>query len=162
VALVFVGGATRRTSVAFVALVLVWLALPLLINGFTNSRAGLTYQGRYGLPVLVGLAFMPLFNEHRLRLSADLQRRIVLVVGAIAVIGEVAALWQMLRRYTVGADGKILLTGSLPWEPPIAPLAIIAVNAIAMIVVAGVLARSWPRPTTGADDSAPELSAATV
>ena len=54
VAVIHLRSATRRTFVALAALVVVWLALPLLINGFTNSRAGLTYQGRYSLPIFVG------------------------------------------------------------------------------------------------------------
>src|SRR5207344_3415762 len=47
VVVIVIGGATPRGLAALAAIVGVWLALPLIINGFTNSRAGLTYQGRY-------------------------------------------------------------------------------------------------------------------
>jgi hypothetical protein len=119
--------------------------LPLLINGFTNSRAGLTYQGRYSLPLFVGIAFLPMFNDRSAARAPRLppQRVLIGAVLALVVVAEVGAFWQMLRRFTVGADGKILLTGSLPWTPAIAPMALVAVNALAMIAAASSAWHPW-------------------
>ena len=137
VAIVHLRGADRRGLAALGLLVVVWLALPLAINVFTYSRAGLTYQGRYSLPILAGLVFLPLWNRSpRLRWPRLSQRPLVAVVLGLVVVAEVAALWQMLRRFTVGAHGKIILAGSLPWQPPVAPMVLVAVNAAAMIAVA--------------------------
>ncbi|MEP7047218.1 MAG: DUF2142 domain-containing protein [Ilumatobacteraceae bacterium] len=144
VAIIHVRGASLRTFAAFVALVAVWLALPLVINGFTNSRAGLTYQGRYSLPIFVGVVFLPMWNERRSIRSPRLsQRWLVGAVLALVVIAEVGAFWQMLRRFTVGADSKIVLTEPLPWEPSLAPMLLIVVNAIAIIGVAFLAWRPW-------------------
>ena len=144
IAVVHVRGATPRRLVAFAALIVVWLALPLLINGFTNSRAGLTYQGRYSLPIFVGVAFLPLWNERPLlRRSQLTQRSFVVAVVALVVIAEVGAFWQTLRRFTVGAHGKIVLTEPLPWEPSIAPMVLIVMNALAMLAVSWSALRSW-------------------
>ncbi len=144
VAVIHLRSATRRTFVALAMLVAVWLALPLLINGFTNSRAGLTYQGRYSLPIFVGVAFLPVFNDRsQLRAPRLTQRSLVGAVLLLVVVGEVGAFWEMLRRFTVGADGKILLTGSLPWKPSVAPMLLVALNAAAMIAVAWSAWRPW-------------------
>ncbi len=134
VVVVHLRSATRRTFVALAALIVVWLALPLIINGFTNSRAGLTFQGRYSLPVFVGVAFLPMLGVGaEVRARRVPKRWLVAAALALVMIGEVGAFWQMLRRFTVGAHGKILLTGALPWEPPLAPMALIALNAVAML-----------------------------
>ncbi|HEX2781965.1 MAG TPA: DUF2142 domain-containing protein [Ilumatobacteraceae bacterium] len=144
VAVIHLRSATRRTFVALVMLVAVWLALPLIINGFTNSRAGLTYQGRYSLPIFVGVAFLPMFNDRsKLRAPRLAQRPLVGAVLALVVVAEVGAFWEMLRRYTVGADGKIVLTGNLPWTPSITPMLLVALNAAAMVAVAWSAWRPW-------------------
>lgn len=144
VAVIHVRSATARQLTALAALVAAWLALPLLVNGFTNSRAGLTFEGRYSLPIFVGLVFLPLWNDRSTfrwpRLS---QRGLIAVVLGLVVVAEVGAFWQMLRRFTVGADGKILLTGRLPWSPSIAPMVLIVVNAAAMIAVSWSALRPW-------------------
>jgi hypothetical protein len=137
-------GARGRVLVATVGLVLVWLALPLFINGFTSSRAGLTYQGRYGLPILVGLAFMPMLaTQPAPRMPRISQRSIIGVVLALVVVGEVAAFWETLRRFSVGTDGKIVLTGTLAWEPPVPAMLLIVLNAVAMVAAAWSAWRPW-------------------
>ncbi len=136
--------ATRRGMLAFAGLVAVWLALPLVINGFTNSRAGLTYQGRYSLPIFVGLVFLPMLSDRsRLRWPRLSQRWLVGAVLALVVVGEVGAFWQTLRRFTVGANGRVILTGSLPWSPSIAPMLLVAINAAAMLAVSWSAWRPW-------------------
>jgi hypothetical protein len=136
--------ATPRQLWALVALIVVWLALPLLINGFTNSRAGLTYEGRYSLPIFVGLVFLPMWSGRATfrwpRLS---QQWLIGAVLALVVVAEVGGFWQMLRRFTVGAHERILLTGDLPWSPSIAPMVLVAVNAVAMIALSWSALRPW-------------------
>jgi hypothetical protein len=146
-------GANPRGVVALVALVAAWLALPLIINGFTNSRAGLTYQGRYSLPIFVGLVFLPMWSDRpTLRFPRLSQRWLVGVVLALVVVAEVGAFWQLLRRYSVGADGKIILTGRLPWQPSVDPMVLIAVNAVAMLAVSWLALRPWRQVETAAGE----------
>nr|MDP9464368.1 DUF2142 domain-containing protein [Actinomycetota bacterium] len=136
--------AKRRGFVAFAALVSVWLALPLVVNGFTNSRAGLAYQGRYSLPIFAGLVFLPMWNNRStLRWPRVSQRWLVGAVLALVVVAEVGALWQTMRRFTVGDNGKIILTGDLPWEPSVAPMLLVLINAVAMIAVSWSAWRPW-------------------
>jgi hypothetical protein len=144
VVIIHLRGASPRGIVALLALAAAWLALPLIINGFTNSRAGLTYQGRYSLPIFVGLVFLPMWSDRpTLRLPRLSQRWLVGVVLAFVVVAEVGAFWQMLRRFSVGADGKIILTGRLPWQPSVDPMVLIAINAIAMLAVSWLALRPW-------------------
>ena len=144
VVIIHVRTANARGMVALVALVAAWLALPLIINGFTNSRAGLTYQGRYSLPVFVGLVFLPMWGDRpALRWPRLPQRGLIGLVLALVVVAEVGAFWQMLRRFTVGAKGKVLLTGDLPWEPAVAPMMLVALNAAAMLAVCWSAWRPW-------------------
>jgi hypothetical protein len=144
VAVIFLREASRRSLWAAVCLVAIWLALPLAINVFTNSRAGLTYQGRYTLPLFAGLAFLPMTNYRSpWREKRDPQWWLVAAVVMLVCVAEVGAFWQMLRRFAVGADGKIVLTGKLGWEPPVAPMLLIVANAVAMIAVVWSVIRPW-------------------
>jgi hypothetical protein len=153
VVIIHLRGANSRGIVALVALVAAWLALPLIINGSTNSRAGLTYQGRYSLPIFVGLVFLPMWSDRpTLRLPRLSQRWLVDIVLALVVVAEVGAFWQMLRRFSVGADGKIILTGRLPWQPSVDPMVLIAINAIAMLAVSWLALRPWRQVETAAGE----------
>jgi hypothetical protein len=149
VVIIHLRGASARGIVALLILAAAWLALPLIINGFTNSRAGLTYQGRYSLPIFVGVVFLPLWGERsRLRWPRLSQRWLVGVVLALVAVAEVGAFWQMLRRFSVGADGKIVLTGRLSWQPSVDPMVLVAINAIAMIAVSWSALRPWRQVET--------------
>jgi hypothetical protein len=144
VAFVVLRSAARRGFWAIAALVAVWLALPLIINGFTNSRAGLTYQGRYSVPIFAGLVFLPMFNDGtKLRLPRISQREVVKAVLGLVVIAEVGAFWQMLRRFSVGVNGKIVLTGNISWQPSVAPMQLIVINALAMVALAQSALSPW-------------------
>ena len=153
VVVIHLRSANPRGVVALIALVAAWLALPLIINGFTNSRAGLTYQGRYSLPIFVGLVFLPMWSDRStLRWPRLSQRGLVGIVLALVVVAEVGAFWQMLRRFSVGADGKIILTGRLPWQPSVDPMVLIAINAIAMLAVSWLALRPWRQVETAAGE----------
>jgi hypothetical protein len=120
VAVIHVRSATRRALVALAVLAGVWLALPLVINAFTYSRAGLTFQGRYALPVFVGVAFLPMWSD-----------------------GSIMRWPRLQQRWLIGADGKIILAGTLPWSPAVAPMLLIAANLAAMAAVAWSAWRPW-------------------
>ena len=144
VAFVVLRSAAPRGFWAIAALVIVWLALPLLINGFTNSRAGLTYEGRYSVPIFAGLVFLPMFSDGtKLRLPRIPQGELVKAVLALVVIAEVGAFWQMLRRFSVGANGKIFLIGNISWQPSIAPMSLVVINAVAMLALARSAWSPW-------------------
>lgn len=144
VVVIHLRSATTRGVVACAALVALWLALPLIVNGFTNSRAGLTYQGRYSLPIFVGLMFLPMWGDRStFRWPRLPQRELVGVVLAMVVAAEVGSFWHTLRRFTVGTNGKLILTGNLPWEPAVAPMLLVGINAAALVTVSWSAWRPW-------------------
>jgi hypothetical protein len=151
--------ATTRGVVALAALTVAWLAVPLVINGFTNTRAGLSFQGRYSLALFVGLAFLPMWNRrdpirwHRLP-----QQGLIAAAVLLVIVGEVGAFWQMLRRFAVGADGKILLTGDLSWQPSVAPMLLIGINELAMVALGACALMSWTEREAAVEDQASERS----
>jgi hypothetical protein len=51
-----------------------------------------------------------------------------------------------LRRFTVGAHGKIWLSRPLPWSPPLAPLLLIAANAVFVIALCAVVLTATRKP----------------
>ena len=97
--------------------------------------------------LFVGLAFLPMWNRRDpIRWARLSTSSLVGAAVVIVAVAEVGAFWQMLRRFTVGADGKILLTGSLPWEPSVSPMTLIGLNAVAMAALGACALMSWDGP----------------
>ncbi len=64
---------------------------------------------------------------------------------------QVAAIYQNLRRYAVGYDGKIWFFSDAPWSPPLGSLAILAVFATAFALLAWWLLTMRPVPSTASE-----------
>jgi hypothetical protein len=137
------------------------IVVPIAVNVVTARSAGLIWQGRYTLPLFAMLSVLGMLGWQRWldRRPAETARRVSIGVGIVVascfVVAEVAAFWQMLRRFSVGASGKVWLDEPLPWRPSVAPLTLIAINAVAVVVfTALVLFCAW-RPVLGADPGPP-------
>lgn len=152
-----------RLGIATLAVCAGVIVVPIAINVLSASSAGMIWQGRYTLPLFAMLSLLGMLGWQRVQQRHE-RRSVPIVVGCIAslcfVIAEVAAFWQMLRRFSVGANGKIWLDEPLAWRPSIAPMPLIALNALLVVAVVGVvLAAAWsdrseaataPGPTTHA------------
>jgi hypothetical protein len=120
VVVIHLRSATMRGVVALAALVVAWLALPLVINGFTNTRAGLSFQGRYSLALFAGLAFLPMWNRRDpIRWNRLPQQGLVATAVLLVIVGEVGAFLADAAPLRCRSDGKILLTGDLSWQPSV-------------------------------------------
>lgn len=130
--LVFASRARLRQWMAFAVLLGAWSAFPIAINLLTAPTAGLSWQGRYGLPLVAGLCVLPAFGDDR---STAVSQRLTnfVVRGAVAasLLAQTVGLWWMVRRYAVGIDGPLFPIGSTPWSPAIAPMLLVALNAVA-------------------------------
>jgi hypothetical protein len=130
------------TVVALIGLV----AVPVFTHLMGARTAGLIWQGRYSLPLYASLGVLGMLGWHRTATERTLPvaTPFVVRVGAVTcfAVAEVLGFWQALRRYTVGADGRIVLTGDLPWQPDVAPLVLQIVNALAVAALCAVLLRS--------------------
>jgi hypothetical protein len=111
--------ASWRARLALVACVALTLLSPLLALPSIRT-AGAIWQGRYALPLAVGI---PILATHALAAASEevaaVLRRLgmFLVVGmGIAVVG--AFLWAG-RRNSVGVDGTLFYFGREEWRPPV-------------------------------------------
>ncbi|MEN1975317.1 MULTISPECIES: DUF2142 domain-containing protein [unclassified Cellulomonas] len=140
-------GARRaaRTRVALVLLVLGTAAAPLALQVPTAADTGLIWQGRYALPIAVGVPLLAgLLASAAPAGEADLVRRLARATLPVVVVGQVAAFYWGSRRYAEGADGD-LITLHPDWQSPISYLPGVALYG-AVAVALGLCAWAYLRP----------------
>lgn len=110
-------------SAALALFVLVGWVLE-IVQGRT---AGLFWQGRYALPVLVGMVIVA-------AMGSDVDRRIgavaAAVPGALALVVWNVAFFQQLRRWAVGQHGSIRPWAWDTWDTPV-PIPLVIVVHVA-------------------------------
>lgn len=154
-ALVVVGGlfARRRWSVVvLLGLCAAGVLLPAVLQAPSARADGVAWQGRYGLPLLVGVPILAVVVARRwFPLHLEPTRRLVL--GSSLVVAGALAVAQLdtLQRYVVGDSGPVLFVGSDGWSSPIGtPLTVAGAVLASVALVATTLAVSEraPRGTT--------------
>jgi hypothetical protein len=148
--LAFAARRPARRRVALLLLVLGTAAAPLALQVPTAADTGLIWQGRYALPVAIGV---PLLAALVVGLGSrpaedDLVRRVARGTLPVVVVGHVAAFYWASRRYAEGLDGD-LLTLHPEWSSPISYLP----GTMLYAAIAGLLALcAWAyyRPEPGA------------
>lgn len=131
--------AKLRTSAPLLITVAVTLGLP-LIELPNAAKSGLPWQGRYSLPIAVGIPLIAVvLIEPLARRIPGLTNRLIAAVATAVGIGNVYAFYWALRRYVVGGDrGFNIFTGGA-WQPPLGSAFLVAVMvafAAAAVVVA--------------------------
>ena len=131
--------APRRVRLAIVLLAVGAIVVPVLIEASQLDTLGPTWQGRYTIPLIMGV---PLLCGLALdRLEPAVGRVIGLLVpwllGAMAV-AQVLAFYFTLRRYVVGANGRVWIVGAGGWDP-VVPVAVL----LALILLGVVLLYGW-------------------
>lgn len=110
--------------------VLAWgavlLGSPVVFEVVAADEVGLIWQGRYSLPVFIGLSTLVLSSPRPWRFPGH----------AMAVLGsvEVAAFWWTARRYEVGTNG--------PWFPSTPLSAMVAIHVVLVAGFVTLLGRS--------------------
>jgi hypothetical protein len=137
----------RRGGAAVLLLALVVVGVPVALVVSQAHRLGIDWQGRYALPLAVGVVllcaalaapFVPRLGLH-----------VAAVAGAALFVSDSAAFLAALRRYAVGVTGPIdFLSGT--WRPP-GGLLLASVGGCAAIgaLVVWVVAASRPRTDAG-------------
>ncbi|MCW2817373.1 MAG: putative rane protein [Marmoricola sp.] len=145
-----------------VALVAVVVVLPSIIEASQQQTLGFVWQGRYTLPIAVGVPLLAArFARPDRRWFPARARWVVATVVVLILMSAhvVAFVWDM-RRYTVGAGGGTGLSGPLKWYPPLLPT-----WAYAALMVVGVVFLGWQllfrasRPGARHDQPAPAPAA---
>jgi hypothetical protein len=109
----------RAVTVLGVALCVL---VPALAEALAYPRLGPWWQGRYTLPLAVGV---PLLAVAGARLGRRTGIGIGIGVTTAIALGQVLAFVNTLARYTVGA-GHGLGLGAVRWHPPLPPVLLIA------------------------------------
>jgi hypothetical protein len=118
-----IGGAVllgrRRTVGLLLSTVALTLAVPWVIQAPRLLEYGLTWQGRHGLPLAVGIPLLAVvaIDDGVGVVTAGVRRLALLLASVIAVV-QVHALWWALPRYTVGPGSQALGLVGGRWQPP--------------------------------------------
>jgi hypothetical protein len=121
-----------RTSIVLALIGLVALFLPVVLELNDARTVNLIWEGRYSLPLAVGVPLLAAASVGARaiyqRLQLNLARVVLVMLGVAGVLGYL----QTLRRYAVGASGPVdFLHGT--WQP-------IEGNAVAILwYVAGTV-----------------------
>ena len=143
--------ARRRTAWVLIGLVLAVLVLPPALEYPSVEKANFFWQGRYGLPLIIGVPLVAAWAMSRARNRIELTRSpAVLLAGVLLGVAQFLAFAQALRRYTVGADGTTWFFTQPSWTPPVPMLVLLVAFAV---LIAGWI--WWCRPRTEAADRGP-------
>jgi hypothetical protein len=142
----------RRWAWAAVGVVAATFALPIVLEFVQSQGVGAGHwQGRYALPFATGAPLLAAVSLERDDIAARVSASALPVLVAVALfVAQVGAIYQNLRRYAVGYDGKVWFFSDAPWSPPLGSAAILAVFAVAFGLLAWWLVTLRPVPSTGA------------
>jgi hypothetical protein len=144
----------RRIILAMLGTALVVLVLPVLVQYSQAKYLGFIWQGRYmlplavGVPILAGLAVQD--RPHAVPLWVS--RRVLRVAVVAAAAGHVVAFGVNLHRYVNGTDGEWIGWGSESWLPPVPLWLLVAGYAVAWAALA-VLFLAAAETTSGGPES---------
>jgi hypothetical protein len=117
----------RRRALALLGLLGAVILVPLLIESTPYQSAGTFWQGRYTLPLAVGVPIVAAFALESTEAGRRLvNKRFAWTVGFVLGAAHFLAYAQNLRRYTVGYDGPIRFWSNPDWMPPLPPLLLTA------------------------------------
>lgn len=136
-----------RRNVALLVAIAATVALPIAAQAPRAVSQGLPWQGRYTLPLAVGVPLLAV-------LSIDLAgarvpgmtRRMAVTSGLVLGVGNLYAAWWALRRYVNGSDGSIWVFSGA-WQPPLGAgvlLGALAVFAALCVTALAVLPDAVP------------------
>jgi hypothetical protein len=133
-----------RLLAAAVSIVAFAIVASWVMEMYSGNTSGTYWQGRYYLPLLVGVPIV----LGGARLPLDVERRLAMAVAAIAVVVVNVALAAAVRRWAVGLGGSLY-----PWQwhtyrAPVHPGVLIVVHAVASCALVERCLRGWPRTDT--------------
>jgi len=131
-----------RSKVGLALLVAGVAAAPFVLQFPTAADAGLIWQGRYALPVAVGVPLLAaaILGEQRPDV-VEFLRRAFRATLPLVLVGHVAAFYWASRRYAEGATGQ-LITFSPEWSSPIGYLTGTALYGLLCTALAVIVWRS--------------------
>jgi hypothetical protein len=129
--------ASRRVAWVVGGLIAFVLVVPTALEAARAQEAGLYWQGRYTLPVAVGIPLVAGFGLAVTERPLERFGRLVPLLGGVFVVAQVVSYAQQLRRWTVGSRGRLLFFVDWDWSritPPWLLLAAFVVLATALTI----------------------------
>ena len=149
---VAVAWASRRHVMLLVAVLASVVVVPIVIEATPYRAAGNFWQGRYALPLAVGVPVVAAFALAATQRGRELvTTRFLFSVGVAVGVAHLLAFAQNLRRYTVGYHGEIQYWRHARWLPPVSPL--LLTIAYALVVLAFTAWLLWPAKLTPAHET---------
>jgi len=126
------------------------LLMPTVSEAVSGATYGLGWQGRYTMPIAVGVPILAGWMIDRWGLRSAALARWVVVVGVVgAAVGQAWALLTMLDRYSVGLPSSSLaLRGATRWHGPLQPITLFGLGVVAGTAWAAWLLYLAVRPLT--------------
>jgi hypothetical protein len=132
-------GKIRRTLAIALCLALMFV-VPVGLEASQAGEIGYVWQGRYSLPLFVGIPLLAAWAlEHRAPTVG--RRRLEVLLVLLTLAAHWWALVGALARYTVG-EGRGLGLLDPVWDPPLPPLLLVSLYAVALAALGVVLLRS--------------------
>ena len=136
---------TRRYVVAMLATIVITVVTPIVLEAWQYREYGLYWQGRYTLPIAVGVPLLAVFA-----LQSDPGRRVLLrgwfvpAVAGMLVVAQVLAFYQALRRWSVGENGPVFYWLDPKWTSIVPQFLLIVAYAAAFVAfVVWLLGGRW-------------------
>lgn len=131
----------RRLSVATGVLLVISLVVYLAIDGSLLRTHGPMFQGRYLLPLAMGIVLLPGRGIDEAAPALRRQLRPVLgVVLGITAVAHLVAIWFGARRFAVGTEGPVWFLGDARWQPAVPQGASLV---LALVAVVGLVVWVW-------------------
>ena len=143
---------TARQRLGIVVTLLATIVVPVAMDAMQAPRTGFVWQGRYTIPVAVGVPLLCglVAATSRRQIPPWVSRWVVPLAAAGFVVGHGLMFVQALKRYAVGVGASWrFFDAELFWEPPLGNLALALAFGVAVILLGCwlVVARRDPEVT---------------
>ncbi len=128
--------ASRRFAFALVAAAAIAVVLPVIVEASGAHEAGFIWQGRYSLPLAVGVPIIAGIGVGSSEIATRLGRRLAIVIVGSLAVAQILAIGEAIRRYAVGTGGTFWFFPDARWSPPIPSLVLIL--GFGAVVTAGL------------------------
>jgi hypothetical protein len=116
----------RRTLLVMAGTLVASVVIPVAADVSQADRFSFAWQGRYTIPLAVGIPLLAGITVATSEPAAVLvRRRLSVAAVAIFAIAQSLAFAQFLQRYVVGVDGPLAFFVDPVWSPPVPPLVLL-------------------------------------
>src|SRR5438876_789286 len=127
---------SRPYVIAMLAAMAITVVTPIVLEAWQYRTYGLYWQGRYTLPIAVGVPLLAVFA-----LQSETGRRVLLrgwlvpALGGMLVVAHVLAFYQALRRWSVGANGPVFYWLHPDWTSVVPQFLLIAAYSVVFVAL---------------------------